>query len=146
MKKTIQLLLADDDKDDCDLFREALDELPVTADLSTVHDGEQLMQLLSKKSPLPQLLFLDLNMPRKNGFECLSEIKKNDALKDLPVVIFSTSYDRDIVNLLYTKGAHFYISKPNEFDKLKDVIHQALSSVAQNDTIQPQRENFELRS
>ncbi|NCI51965.1 response regulator [Sediminibacterium roseum] len=146
MKKTIQLLLADDDKDDCDLFREALDELPVTADLSTVHDGEQLMQLLSKKNPLPQLLFLDLNMPRKNGFECLSEIKKNDALKDLPVVIFSTSYDRDIVNLLYTKGAHFYISKPNEFDKLKDVIHQALSSVAQNDTIQPQRENFELRS
>lgn len=146
MKKTIQLLLADDDKDDCDLFREALDELPVTADLSTVHDGEQLMQLLSKKTPLPQLLFLDLNMPRKNGFECLSEIKKNDALKDLPVVIFSTSYDRDIVNLLYTKGAHFYISKPNEFDKLKDVIHQALSSVAQNDTIQPQRENFELRS
>lgn len=146
MIKTIQLLLADDDKDDCDLFREALDELPVTADLSTVHDGEQLMQLLSKKKPLPQLLFLDLNMPRKNGFECLSEIKKNDALKDLPVVIFSTSYDRDIVNLLYTKGAHFYISKPNEFDKLKDVIHQALSSVAQNDTIQPQRENFELRS
>lgn len=146
MTTTIQLLLADDDKDDCDLFKEALDELPVTADLLMVHDGEQLMQLLSKKDPLPQMLFLDLNMPRKNGFECLSEIKKNDLLKDLPVIIFSTSYDSDIVNLLYTTGAHYYISKPNEFDKLKDVIQRALSSVVQNHTKPPGREQFELRS
>jgi CheY-like chemotaxis protein len=147
MIQTIQLLLADDDKDDCDLFKEALDELPVTADLATVHDGEQLMQLLvDKKNQLPQVLFLDLNMPRKNGFECLAEIKKDQSLKDLPVIIFSTSYDSDIVNLLYTNGAHFYISKPNEFDKLKNVIQTALSSLAQNDSSQPVRENFELKS
>jgi CheY-like chemotaxis protein len=147
MIQTIQLLLADDDKDDCDLFKEALDELPVTADLATVHDGEQLMQLLvDKKNKLPQVLFLDLNMPRKNGFECLSEIKKNQSLKGLPVIIFSTSYDTDIVNLLYNNGAHFYISKPNEFDKLKKVIQTALSSLAQNDSLQPVREKFELKS
>ncbi|MEO7531116.1 MAG: response regulator, partial [Sediminibacterium sp.] len=102
----IQLLLADDDKDDCDLFKDALDELPVSAQLETVHDGEQLMQLLvSKKDQLPQLIFLDLNMPRKNGFECLSEIKHNESLKHLPVIVFSTSFDIDIVNLLYANGA-----------------------------------------
>jgi DNA-binding NarL/FixJ family response regulator len=106
-----------------------------------------LMQLLvDKKNKLPQVLFLDLNMPRKNGFECLSEIKKNQSLKGLPVIIFSTSYDTDIVNLLYNNGAHFYISKPNEFDKLKKVIQTALSSLAQNDSLQPVREKFELKS
>jgi CheY-like chemotaxis protein len=147
MTKTIQLLLADDDKDDCDLFKEALEELPVAASLSTVHDGEQLMKfLVNQDGPLPQMLFLDLNMPRKNGFECLSEIKKNDTLKNLPVIIFSTSYNSDIVNLLYTSGAHFYISKPNEFEKLKQVIEAALSSLVQNNSSQPNRENFVLAS
>jgi CheY-like chemotaxis protein len=149
MSKTpLQLLLADDDKDDCDLFKEALDELPVTAHLNTVHDGEQLMQFLGKEknNTLPQVLFLDLNMPRKNGFECLSEIRRNDRLKDLPVIIFSTSLDRDIVNLLYNNGAHYYISKPNEFEKLKDIIYTALDAVIQNSAAKPDRENFVLQS
>jgi CheY-like chemotaxis protein len=145
--KLIQLLLADDDKDDCDLFKEALDELSLSAKLRVVHNGEQLMQLLTSQTiALPQVLFLDLNMPKKNGFECLSEIKKNDKLKSLPVIIFSTSYDYDIVNLLYSGGAHFYISKPNEFDKLKNVIHAALRTVTHENPAKPDRENFVLES
>lgn len=143
----IQLLLADDDKDDCDLFKDALDELSVIAELDTVHDGEQLMQLLiNKKDPLPQVLFLDLNMPKKNGFECLSEIKHNNKLKNLPVIVFSTSFDHDIVNLLYNNGAHYYISKPNEFEKLKNVILAALQAITQGRTLKPDRENFVLQS
>ena len=146
-EKIIQLLLADDDKDDCDLFKEALDELSLPAKLAIVHDGEQLMQLLSKQtSALPQVLFLDLNMPRKNGFECLAEIKQNDKLKDLPVIIFSTSFDYDIVTLLHTNGAHYYISKPNEYNKLKNVIHAALSAVAEKGSVKPDRDNFVLES
>lgn len=146
-EKTIQLLLADDDKDDCDLFKEALDELSLYTKLEVVHDGEQLMQLLTNQTTaLPRMLFLDLNMPRKNGFECLSEIEQNDKLKDLPVIIFSTSYDHDIVNLLHTNGAHYYISKPNEFTKLKDVIHAALSAVTKKSYVKPDRDNFVLES
>jgi CheY-like chemotaxis protein len=146
-EKIIQLLLADDDKDDCDLFKEALDELALHAKLDIVHDGEQLMQLLrDKTSDLPNVLFLDLNMPRKNGFECLSEIKQNDQLKGLPVIIFSTSYDRDIANLLHANGACFYISKPNEFNKLKKVIHTALVAATQGDPTKPDRDNFVLES
>ncbi len=139
--------MADDDKDDCDLFKEALDELLLPANLGVVHDGEQLMQLLNNQTiELPQMLFLDLNMPRKNGFECLSEIKHNDHLKNLPVIIFSTSFDRDIVNKLHINGAHYYISKPNEFTKLKDVIHAALSAVTQKGYVKPDRDNFVLES
>jgi CheY-like chemotaxis protein len=146
-KKPIQLLLADDDKDDSDLFKEALDELLLPANLEIVRDGERLMQLLNKQAvALPQALFLDLNMPRKNGFECLSEIKQNDKLKDLPIIIFSTSYDHDIVNLLHSNGAHYYISKPNEFTKLKDVIHAAVSAVTQKGYVKPDRDNFVLES
>src|SRR6187551_1938729 len=103
------LLLADDDIDDCAFFKDALEELPVSATPLTVNDGVQLMNLLSAKSDnLPDILFLDLNMPRKSGFECLSEIKSIDKLKDLPVIIFSTSLGTEVVDLLYQKGAHYY--------------------------------------
>ena len=78
----LQILLADDDKDDRFLFREALSELPLFTNLETVHDGEQLMNYLNEHSDsLPHVLFLDLNMPRINGFECLSEIKHDEKLK-----------------------------------------------------------------
>src|SRR5436190_18711527 len=102
---SISLLLADDDADDCMFFKEALEELPLNSSLKTVNDGEQLMQLLTAKpDALPDILFLDLNMPRKTGVECLSEIKRNEKLKALTVIIYSTSLNHDVVNLLYEKG------------------------------------------
>lgn len=144
----IRLLLADDDNDDCDLFKDALDELPVTATFDRVHDGEQLMQFLNDMpdASLPDVLFLDLNMPRKNGFECLSDIKSDNKLKNIPVIIFSTSFDLDIVNLLYNNGASYYISKPNEFSNLKNVILSALSIIQEKGSVKPARENFVLQS
>lgn len=146
MPKLLVLLLADDDKDDCLFFKDALDELPVKADLTTVHDGEQLMQLLDEKTgELPHVLFLDINMPRKNGFECLSEIKHNEKLKQLPIIIFSTSFEQDVVNLLYKNGAQHYIRKPADFSQLKKVIYQALLLATQEETLQPAKEDFVLK-
>ncbi len=139
----LTLFLADDDIDDCLFFRDALEELPVSTELTTVHNGEQLMQLLKEKvGELPQVLFLDLNMPRKNGFECLSEIKHDEKLKELPVIIFSTSFEQDVVNLLYKKGGQYYIRKPAEFSQLKKVIHEALILIAKGNNSQPPREDF----
>ena len=92
------ILLADDDIDDCIFFKEALEDLPFSATLFTVSDGVQLMNYLSAKTDiLPDALFLDLNMPRKSGYECLSEIRSVDKLKDIPIFIFSTSLDLDVV-------------------------------------------------
>ena len=85
-------------------------------------------------------------MPKKNGFECLSEIKHNNRLKNLPVIVFSTSFDHDIVNLLYNNGAHYYVSKPNGFEKLKTVIHAALEAITQGHGAKPDREHFVLQS
>ena len=141
------VLLADDDIDDCIFFRDALEELPLSATLSTVNDGVQLMNYLSAKAnDLPDVLFLDLNMPRKSGFECLSEIKLMDKLKGLPVIIFSTSLNSEVVNLLFQKGAHHYICKPGEYVKLKKVILDGVLLTSQNKLTQPTRENFVLQA
>ena len=140
----LSILLADDDTDDCIFFKEAVEELQLPTKLSSLHDGEQLMQHLNNETnKLPDVLFLDLNMPRKNGFECLSEIKLDQRLKQVPVIIFSTSFEQEVVNLLYKNGAQYFIRKPSEFSQFKKIIHQTFITliVPQNIT-QPTRENF----
>ena len=103
---SLNILLADDDSDDCFFFKEALVGSPISTHLTTVPDGEHLMHLLLNKiDQLPDVLFLDLNMPRKNGFECLLEIKLISKLKLLPVVVLSTSFEKEVVNQLYQNGA-----------------------------------------
>jgi CheY-like chemotaxis protein len=123
MKDSLKLLLADDDLDDCLLFREALSELPVEAELTIVNDGEDLLRILAlQPASLPGLIFLDLNMPRKNGLECLEEIKATESLKKIPVVIFSTSVNEELVRTLIEKGAADCIRKLSSFTKLKEII------------------------
>ena len=142
----IQLLLADDDADDRMFFKEALDELPVNSNLRTVDDGDQLMKLLTHESTiLPDILFLDLNMPRKSGFECLTEIKSIEKLKSLKVIIYSTSFDPDMVDYLYENGAHLYICKPGDFSNLKKVIHEAILAASQKNNSQTSKEYFVIQ-
>ncbi len=143
--KQLNILLADDDTDDCYFLKEALKELSLPTQLTSVHDGEQLMQLLTKETEeLPDILFLDLNMPRKNGFECLSEIRLNEKLKQLPVIIYSTSFHNKIAEMLYKKGATYYISKPSEIVQLKKTVRQIITHIAHGNVSQPAKENFVL--
>jgi len=121
------IFLADDDLDDCFLFEEALSELPVQAELYTAHDGVELMQMLvASEDNLPFILFLDLNMPRKNGFQCLQEIKSNRKFKEIDVIILSTSFDQDIANELLELGASHCLRKPNDIKELKRSIYDAI--------------------
>jgi len=139
----LNILLADDDIDDCQFFKGALEQLPLSAILTAVHDGEQLMQLLTKdKYELPHVLFLDLNMPRKNGFECLSEIKQSKKLAKLPVIVFSTSHEEEVVNQLYKNGAQYFVRKPSEFSQFIKIINSALALISVEGPSKPARENF----
>ena len=124
-----RILLADDDEDDCILFEDALKEIcPHRSNLTTANDGLRLMQLLGAPVPIsPDIIFLDLNMPVKNGFQCLSEIRKNDELKAIPIVIFSTTTQKEAIDKVYQDGANLYIRKPGSFAKLKNVIERVLS-------------------
>lgn len=141
--KNINILLADDDQTDCLLFKEALEELPVSAILTIVHNGEQVTKLLTKQgNKLPDVLFLDINMPRKNGFATLGEIKRNKKLEKLPVIIFSTSSEMEAVKRVYSDAAHYYICKPANFSQLKKVIYEALTLISQKDKSIPLKENF----
>ncbi len=143
---SFNLLLADDDADDCMFFQEALEELPLQTSLNTVKDGEQLMKVLtSNVGKLPDILFLDLNMPRKNGFECLLEIKAHKKLKKIPVIIYSTSLNYEVVNQLYEKGAYRYIRKPGGFSNLKKVIYEALKIASLDKVQKPSKENFVIQ-
>lgn len=144
--KQLNILHADDDSDDCLLFKEALEELNLPTNHSAVHDGDQLMQYLKNEAhELPDVLFLDLNMPRKGGSECLSEIKFSERLKQLTIVIFSTSAEPDVVKTLYKNGAHYYIKKPSDFTKFKKIIQQTfVTLIAQKNISQPLQEHFML--
>ena len=141
--KQLKILLADDDLDDCIFFKEALAELLPSTQLTAVHDGEQLMLLLANETfELPDVLFLDINMPRKNGFECLAEIKLNEKLQQLPVNMFSTSFEQEVVNLLYKNGAQYFIRKPSEISQFKKIIHHTLALIVRENILQPAREYF----
>ena len=148
MENNIEILLVEDTPSDVRLTQEALKRSGLKYTMSVVNDGVEAMDYLNERKTggqqMPDLILLDLNMPRKNGYECLSEIKVDDKLKNLPVIIFSTSFDPEMINELYKNGAQYYISKPNEFTKLKQVIHQAISSSA-NSLSKTSLENFVLQ-
>lgn len=124
----IHIMLADDDEDDRLFFKEAFEEVKIKYKISTFNDGEQLMDYLYEaNNPLPDIIFLDLNMPRKSGIECLKEIRNNDRLKKISVAIYSTSSSEQDIEDTFVSGANVYIKKPNDFNMLKkilsDVVH-----------------------
>ncbi len=132
----LRIVLADDDIDDRFFFKKAVNELSFETNLSTVEDGEELMAYLAENlEQLPDILFLDLSMPRKSGFECLSEIKKDPKLQNISIVMFSTfhtkdiNYEKGMKSMLYEIGAEEYIRKPDDFSKLKTIIHTSLTKI-----------------
>jgi CheY-like chemotaxis protein len=131
---SLKILLADDDKDDRFFFMKVLQEISNEIDFDTVDDGEKLMNYLATYTEnLPDILFLDLNMPRQNGFECLIDIKANAKLKEIYVIMFSTSFPRDenyeieMINRLFKMGAQDYIRKTADIVDLKKSILLAIN-------------------
>jgi CheY-like chemotaxis protein len=129
-KKSITILMADDDQDDCLLVRKAFQASRLANDLRFVEDGEELMDYLYHRgkytdalaAPRPGLILLDLNMPRKDGREALKEIKDDANLRETPIVVLTTSKAEEDILRSYDLGANSYITKPVTFDGLCDVM------------------------
>ncbi|MCF0040176.1 response regulator [Dyadobacter fanqingshengii] len=137
------IFLADDDADDCMLFEDALREVSTSTELTTANDGVELINLMEAAVlPPPDVIFLDLNMPRKNGFECLEQIRRTKAWDDIPVVIFSTSGQEEMVRKVHERGASYFIRKPGSFLKLKQAIKQILDIDWTKHSWKPVAENF----
>ena len=140
----LHILLADDDSDDRYFFEKVISTMPNPAKLSTVNDGEELIIYLEANwNQLPDILFLDLNMPKKNGSECLLEIKKNQKLERLPVIIYSTSLSKDVADILYANGAHFYIRK-TDMTGLRKMLNHVLLLLSEKTFARPTRDKFVL--
>lgn len=123
----LNIVFADDEENDRLLFLDALKELKIKTNVHTVNDGIELMNYLNNSNNrLPHLLFLDLNMPKKNGMECLKEIRTNDHLNDIAIAIFSTSLSEKDIEETLINGANVYINKPNSFDALIQVLNKVV--------------------
>jgi len=131
IQNTIKLIYhADDDQDDRLLFAEAVDELGLPASVRQAADGLSLLDLLmGNASQLPQIIFLDINMPRKNGFECLEQIRKGQGpLGAVKVVMLSTSGAPENIARSFELGADLYAVKPSTFAGLKELLSEILES------------------
>ena len=124
----LPVLLADDDMDDRMLFSDAISDLKLPVDLQLVKDGAELMDyLLTSAMIMPEILFLDLNMPRKNGFECLAEIKNHPILKEIFIIIYSTTESEKEIDDVFEQQANLFIKKPNSFTELKNILSHVLA-------------------
>ena len=122
---SILITLADDDEDDRLFFIDAFEELKINTIVNTVNNGRELLNFLNHpETVLPNIIFLDLNMPILNGIECLKEIKLNDRFKEIVVAIYSTSSSDQDIEDTFVLGANIYIKKPSSFDSLKKILSE----------------------
>jgi len=123
--RVLKVFLADDDEDDRILFADALSETGLQIKLEEIKDGNELMRkLLKEDAALPDIIFLDLNMPSKTGLECLAEIRSRKDLVDIVIIIYSTSANNKDIEETFYRGASLYIQKPIRFSDLKETLHK----------------------
>jgi CheY-like chemotaxis protein len=143
---SILITLADDDEDDRLFFTDAFQELKINTIVNTVNNGKELLKYLNHpKTVLPNIIFLDLNMPILNGIDCLKQIKSNDRFNDIAVAIYSTSSSDQDVEDTFVLGANIYIKKPSNFDDLKKILSDVVIINWQYHTNGLNKDNFLLR-
>jgi CheY-like chemotaxis protein len=126
--KQKHIVLADDDSDDRELFVEAISEIDAAATVLTVEDGDKLMTALKGLSNPPDIIFLDVNMPRKSGKECIADIKRDKRLTDVPIVIYSTTLNKKDIDDAWTNGALCFMRKPDSYSKLKSILREIVTT------------------
>jgi len=142
----IHIILTDDDEDDRLFFIDAFEELNMNTKVTIFNDGVELMDYLnSEDAILPNVLFLDLNMPKMSGIECLNEIRVNSKMSDIAIAIYSTSASDEDIEETFVLGANIYIKKPNNFKQLKKMLSEVVSINWQYHTNSLNKDNFLMR-
>lgn len=127
-KEPVKIVLAEDDKDDQDLFTDALDGSKIPCELTTVENGQELIDHLKDETePKPDIIFMDINMPVKGGKEALAEIKSDEELKEIPTIMLSTSNNPNDIEDTFKKGANMYVQKPSSFPNFILILKKILS-------------------
>ncbi|KOS08264.1 hypothetical protein AM493_08215 [Flavobacterium akiainvivens] len=137
------IYLCEDDTDDVEFFQEALNTVDGSFNLTVSCNGFELLDQLKKCThTLPDLIILDINMPKMNGLETLKAIKKNPAYAAIPVVLYSTCAEEEYIQYAHANGAHYYFVKPYEFGTLKLYIKKLLSINWKSSIITPNFRDF----
>ncbi len=124
-----RIYLADDDLEDQELFKSALQQIPYSPELSLFQDGLELMDDLFSNKPLPDAIFLDLYMPIMNGFDCLIDIRNFCQFSNIDIIVYSTTYVKREVKQLRKDGANQFMQKPNSFEELINILSKSLDQV-----------------
>lgn len=129
MQVSLNVVLAEDDKDYQDIFNNALSEVNIPTRLTVVSDGQELMKTLqSPDSPSYNIVVLDINMPKKDGIQCLKEIRDDKKLNSTFSVILTSSYDPVVKANAYNAGANLFLTKPENFDEYVETVRKILTS------------------
>jgi len=131
--KEFHIYMAEDDLDDQDIFYDAIANIDENIKIKMFTDGILLLEALSKNKDAPHVIFLDLHMPKMDGEETLKEIRKQSALNNIPVVIFSNEYNIDRIANLFEMGANRYLHKPESFKTLVSALDRTICSIKSND-------------
>jgi CheY-like chemotaxis protein len=124
----MNVFYADDDEEDREIFCDALQQINPAIKVTLSKDGHEALEILSAQKKSPDFIFLDINMPRMNGIECMARLKSDSRLKSIPVIICSTTTDTSEVRKLIMLGAEDFIPKGSSFEKLKESIHKVLKN------------------
>jgi len=123
-------LLADDDRDDAEIFSEALSTVNPSIKFHHVEDGQEVFQFLStSKIEIPDVIFLDLNMPAMSGWQCLAKLKNDTALKNIPVIMYSTSSNPREKEIAIELGATGFVTKPTDFKVLTKILEAIFTNL-----------------
>ncbi len=142
-QEPVKVVLADDDKDDQEIFTEALNHAEIPADVKTVDNGQELLNHLKDPAePNPDIIFMDINMPVKNGKQVLAEIKADETLKDIPTVMLSTSENPKDVEETFNAGANLYVRKPYSFRNFVLLLKKIFTLKWAGDLLKPLRKSF----
>jgi len=138
------IFYTDDDEDDLSIFTDAVESLPKKIKLQTYSGGEKLLNAIYNPPPTPHVVFLDLNMPGKNGFDVLAELKNSEEKNDIPVIIFSTSNEPSIIERCRNLGASYFITKPI---LMKDIVRSIEHAIEIDwDKFKPSEKDFVYKS
>ena len=141
--KKINILLADDDDEDRRFFSEAITQLNLNIVLHTVENGRDLMEYLNdSRKTLPDIIFLDLYMPKMGGIQCLTQIRNSQKLKEIAVVIYSVSSTEEDIEACLVSGANIYLRRPTEIELLKALLYKAITVNHHYDISGHSKENF----
>jgi DNA-binding response OmpR family regulator len=147
MVNPIKILLADDNTNEYIFFKHALSKASIPTHIYPLKGGIQVLQYLADpNSALTDIFFLDINMPMKNGKECLAAIRENEKFAHLPVVMYSTSDTKSDIDESYELGADLYLIKPAELDDLKIMLSHVIEKYTKNELKRPERSSFTLHA